>query len=441
MSRHINIIGAGLAGCEAAWQVASRGVKVNLYEMRPAQMTPAHKTSDFAELVCSNSLRSNQLTNAVGLLKEEMRMQDSLIISTADEHALPAGGALAVDREGFAKAITEKISNHPLITIFKQEVTEINYDEITIIASGPLSSPKLSESISKMLGEEHLYFFDAAAPIITKESIDFSKAFYGSRYEEGKGDYINCPMNEQEYLNFYDALINAKVQDIKDFEDEKVFEGCMPIEEMAKRGEKTLLFGPLKPVGLGDSEHHAVVQLRQDNKEGTLFNLVGFQTRLSWGEQKRVFRMIPGLENAEFVRLGVMHRNTFINAPKSLKATGQLKKNGSMFMAGQISGVEGYVESAASGLICGVNAVKVINNQEPLIWPSKTAHGALLNYITTSPKDSFQPMNINFGLLPELSVRIRKRREKRLKISSRAINELKSFLNSEFKSISENEVK
>ncbi len=426
MKKQINIIGAGLAGSEAAWQIANRGVMVNLYEMRPVKQTPAHKTGDFAELVCSNSLRSNQLTNAVGLLKEEMRMQNSLIIETADRRSLPAGGALAVDRDGFASEITRKIKSHPNINVINEEVTKINPDQVTIIAAGPLCSDSLSEHISKLLGEEHLFFFDAAAPIVTKESIDFSKAFFGSRYEDSDGDYINCPMSEKDYEIFYEELINAKVQDIKDFEGDKIFEGCMPIEEMARRGEKTLLFGPLKPVGI-EGNHHAVVQLRQDNQEGTLFNIVGFQTRLSWGEQKRVFCLIPGLENAEFVRLGVMHRNTFINAPKSLLSTGQIKEHRNIFIAGQISGVEGYVESAASGLICGVNAVRHINNEDLLVWPDETAHGALMKYITTTPKDSFQPMNITFGLMPELKTRIRKRREKRLKISEIALNELETF--------------
>ncbi len=434
MKNKVNIIGAGLAGSEAAWQVASRGIEVNLYEMRPKKQTPAHNTDLFAELVCSNSLRADRLTNAVGLLKEEMRRMNSLIISAADKNRVPAGGALAVDREKFSMYITEKIKNHPLINVINQEVTEINPDIVTIVAAGPLCSNDLANSLKELVKEEYLHFFDAAAPIVTKESIDFSKAFFGARYEEDSTDYINCPMNDKEYNNFYNELINAELQNMKEFEEINIFEGCMPIEEMAKRGIKTLLFGPLKPVGLSDGDcddFHAVVQLRQDNLEGTLYNMVGFQTRLKWPEQKRVFKMIPGLEKAEFVRLGVMHRNTFINSPKSLLKTGQLKEYPKVFIAGQISGVEGYVESAASGLICGINATKVVKGELTLTWPIESAHGALMSYITTSVKKEFQPMNITFGLIPQLNEKVRKRREKRLKISKRALEKLAVFISEE----------
>jgi methylenetetrahydrofolate--tRNA-(uracil-5-)-methyltransferase len=402
--------------------------------MRPLKQTPAHSTDYFSELVCSNSLRADRLTNAVGLLKEEMRQMNSLILLAADANRVPAGGALAVDREKFSKYITQKIKNHPMINSINKEVTEINPDLVTIVAAGPLCSDELATSLKELIDEEYLHFFDAAAPIVTKESIDFTKAFYGARYEEDSTDYINCPMNEEEYNKFYNELINAEVQNMKEFEQINIFEGCMPIEEMASRGIKTLLFGPLKPVGLSDGDcddFHAVVQLRQDNKEGTLYNMVGFQTRLKWPEQKRVFRMIPGLENAEFVRLGVMHRNTFINSPKSLLPTGQLRDYLNIFIAGQISGVEGYVESAASGLICGINATKVIKGESTLTWPIESAHGALMNYITTSVKKEFQPMNITFGLIPQLNEKIRKRREKRLKISQRALEKLNEFIKEE----------
>lgn len=434
MNKHVNIIGAGLAGSEAAWQLAERGIPVNLYEMRPAKQTPAHNTGLFAELVCSNSFRSDRLTNAVGLLKEEMRQLDSLIMKVANQTSVPAGGALAVDREIFAKTITDKINNHPMINIINEEAKEIDKEKITIVASGPLCSDALADSLKSIIAEEYLHFYDAAAPILTKESIDFTKAFFGSRYEQDGGDYINCPMNESEYDLFYENLIEAEVQEVKEFESRKIFEGCMPIEEMARRGKQTLLFGPLKPVGISNNNcdtMHAVVQLRQDNKEGTLYNMVGFQTRLKWPEQKRVFRIIPGLENAEFVRLGVMHRNTFINSTKSLMPTGQLKIAPNIFIAGQISGVEGYVESAASGIICGINAARLITDKKLLTWPKETAHGALMNYITAFPKDDFQPMNITFGLLPALNERIRNRRDRRLKISQIALEKLAQFMDFE----------
>ncbi len=434
MSNTVNIIGAGLAGSESAWQIAQRGHKVNLYEMRPKKQTPAHSTSLFAELVCSNSLRADRLTNAVGLLKEEMRQMDSLILKAADSCSVPAGGALAVDRVKFAEFVTERIKNHPLINVINEEVKDIDKNQLTVVAAGPLCSESLATSLKKLIQKDYLHFFDAAAPIVTKESIDFSKAFYGARYEENSTDYINCPMNNKQYQKFYNQLINAEVQEMKDFEEINIFEGCMPVEEMAKRGEKTLLFGPLKPVGLSSENcdnFYAVVQLRQDNKEGTLYNLVGFQTRLKWSEQKRVFRLIPGLEQVEFVRHGVMHRNTFINSPELLLPTGQLKNFQNIFIAGQISGVEGYVESAASGLICGINVSKFLEENKLLVWPKETAHGALMNYITTSVKKNFQPMNITFGLIPALEERVRKRREKRLKISQRALDTLKKFIEDE----------
>lgn len=351
----ITVVGAGLAGAEAAWQIARQGIKVELYEMRPVKMTPAHHTQNFGELVCSNSLKGAGLDNAAGLLKEEMRRLNSLLIQVADKHAVPAGGALAVDREKFSQEITQTLENHPLIKVHREEVKEIPQSEIVIIATGPLTSDDLAEEIQKLTGEESLAFYDAAAPIVTLESIDLNKAFWASRYDKGDPDYLNCPMTEEEYKIFYEELCKAEKAEVKGFEKGKVFEGCMPVEVMAARGEKTLTFGPLKPVGLVDprtgKRPYAVVQLRKENLDGTLMNMVGFQTNLKWGEQKRVFRLIPGLENAEFVRYGVMHRNTFLNAPKVLKADFSLKENPNLFFAGQITGVEGYVESIASGLV------------------------------------------------------------------------------------------
>ena len=405
----VHIIGAGLAGAEAAWQVSKFGVEVFLYEMRPAKKTPAHKTGNFAELVCSNSLRAAGLTNAVGVLKEEMRKLNSVIISAADENKIPAGGALAVDREKFSVAVTEKIKSLPNVKFFEEEITRlekfISSEDILIIASGPLTEGKLAEEIKNLTGGDEFYFYDAAAPIVTFESINFDKAFKASRYDKGGDDaYINCPMTEEEYKNFRDALISAEKTKTHDFEKEIFFEGCLPIEVIAARGEDTLRFGPMKPVGLEDPRTkkipYAVVQLRQDNSAASLYNLVGFQTHLTWGEQKKVFRMIPGLENAEFVRYGVMHRNTYINSPKVLSPTFQLKNNPKIFFAGQITGVEGYVESAASGLMAGVNAARLAKNLEPIIFPKETCHGALANYITTADEKNFQPMNITFGLLP-----------------------------------------
>lgn len=434
MKDYVVVIGAGLAGSEAAWQLAQRGVKVKLYEMRPVNTTPAHHTDKFAELVCSNSLRSNQLVNAVGLLKEEMRKMNSLIMESADKHAVPAGGALAVDREKFSEEVTEKIKNHPNIEVIHEELIDIPWDEYVIIASGPLTSDKLSESIMKMTDNDYFYFYDAAAPIVSFDSIDMSKAFKASRYDKGESDYINCPMNEEEYNNFYKELTSAEVTPIKRFEKEVVFEGCLPVEIMAKRGPMTLLFGPLKPVGLIDSrtgqQSHAVVQLRMDNKEGTLYNIVGFQTHLKWGEQNRVFSMIPGLENAEFVRYGVMHRNTYINSPKLLNLTLQMKQYPNIMFAGQITGVEGYIESASSGLVAGINMSRMMKNLQPLTFPKTTAHGALCHYINDETNKNFQPMNINFGIFPELGKRIKSKVERYGIYAERALNDLDVFVKS-----------
>lgn len=421
------IVGAGLAGSEAAWQVARRGVHVELYEMRPQVKTPVHHTGSFAELVCSNSLRAVALENAVGLLKEEMRRLNSIIMRCADAHSVPAGGALAVDRERFAMAVTGSLSEHQNINIHRQEVAEIP-EGVVIIATGPLTSDKMSRSISKLTGEDYFYFYDAVAPIVTSESIDEDKVFRSSRYEKGKADYINCPLAKEEYEKFWNELVKAETVAGKDFEKEIYFEGCMPVEVLARRGKNTLLFGPMKPVGLTDPRTgktpYAVVQLRRDNAEGTLYNLVGFQTRLKWGEQKRIFRMIPGLEKAEFVRLGVMHRNSYINSPVLLDATMEYKERKGLFFAGQLTGVEGYVESAASGLVAGINATRRVLGREPLVFPVETAHGALINYITTaSPKD-FQPVNVNFGLFPPLEQRIRNKKERKTRLAERALRKL-----------------
>lgn len=434
MKDHVIVIGAGLAGSEAAWQLAQRNIKVKLYEMRPVNNTPAHHTGKFAELVCSNSLRSNQLENAVGLLKEEMRRLGSLIMECADDKALPAGGALAVDREGFSQEITDRITNHPNIEVIRDEIKEIPQDEYVIVATGPLTSDKLSDSIRKFMNSEYFYFYDAAAPIVTYESIDQDIVFKASRYDKGDSDYINCPMNEEEYGSFYHELVNAEVVPIKSFEKEIVFEGCMPVETMARRGPQTLLFGPLKPVGLNDprtgKQPHAVVQLRQDNKEGTLYNIVGFQTHLKWGEQKRVFSMIPGLSNAEFVRYGVMHRNTFINSPKVMRPTLQYRDSDKLFFAGQLTGVEGYVESASSGLIAGINMARIYHSREPLVFPETTAHGALCHYITDRTIKSFQPMNVNFGIFPQPEYRIKNKKDKGSYYAERALKDLEIFTRS-----------
>lgn len=434
MKDYVIVIGGGLAGSEAAWQLARRGIKVRLYEMRPVNSTPAHHTDKLGELVCSNSLRSNQLENAVGLLKEEMRRLGSLIMECADAKALPAGGALAVDREGFSQEITDRISSHPDIELVREEVPEIPEEEYVIAATGPLTSEKLSASIGKLMDNNYLYFYDAAAPIVAYDSIDPEKVFRASRYDKGDSDYINCPMTEEEYVRFYHELINAEVAPIKSFEKEVVFEGCMPVETMAGRGAQTLLFGPLKPVGLIDprtgKQPYAVVQLRQDNKEGTLYNIVGFQTHLKWGEQKRVFGMIPGLENAEFARYGVMHRNTYINSPGVMKATLQFHSNDRLFFAGQVTGVEGYVESASSGLVAGINMSRVFRGQEPVVFPATTAHGALCRYITDGTNRNFQPMNVNFGIFPQPEYRIRNKKEKGSYYSARALRDLEKFTDS-----------
>ncbi|EOC2140763.1 FADH(2)-oxidizing methylenetetrahydrofolate--tRNA-(uracil(54)-C(5))-methyltransferase TrmFO [Listeria monocytogenes] len=428
MEKSVNVIGAGLAGSEAVWQLVNRGVKVDLYEMRPVKQTPAHHTDKFAELVCTNSLRANGLTNAVGVIKEEMRMLDSIIIEAADKASVPAGGALAVDRHEFSGYITDKVKNHPLVTVHTEEVTTIP-EGPTIIATGPLTSPALADEIKQLTGEEYLYFYDAAAPIIEKDSIDMDKVYLKSRYDKGEAAYLNCPMSEEEFNAFYEALVTAETAALKEFEKEVFFEGCMPIEVMAKRGIKTMLFGPLKPVGLEDPKTgkrpYAVLQLRQDDAAGTLYNMVGFQTHLKWGEQKRVFGMIPGLENAEIVRYGVMHRNTFINSPTVLEPTYQLKTRNDLFFAGQMTGVEGYVESAASGLAAGINAANFVQEKELVVFPTETAIGSLAHYIASASKKSFQPMNVNFGLFPELETKIRAKQERNEKLAERALNAIK----------------
>ncbi|WP_285860135.1 MULTISPECIES: FADH(2)-oxidizing methylenetetrahydrofolate--tRNA-(uracil(54)-C(5))-methyltransferase TrmFO [Paenibacillus] len=434
-SSRVTVIGAGLAGSEAAWQIASRGVPVTLYEMRPVVKTPAHHTDKFAELVCSNSLRANGLTNAVGVLKEEMRLLNSLVLGSADRNAVPAGGALAVDRDGFSGEITSTLREHPLIEVVNEEIKEIPQEGVVVIATGPLTSPALSEQIKALTGEDYFYFYDAAAPIIEKDSIDMNKVYLASRYDKGEAAYLNCPMTEQEFDAFYEALITAEVAQLKEFEKEVYFEGCMPIEIMMRRGKQTALFGPMKPVGLVNPHTgtlpHAVVQLRQDNAAGTLYNMVGFQTHLKWGEQKRVFSMIPGLENAEFVRYGVMHRNTFINSPRLMLPTYQLKERRTLFFAGQMTGVEGYVESAASGLLAGINAARIARGQEGIVLPEDTALGSMARYITTADFEHFQPMNANFGLFPKLDTRYRKKAEKNEALAQRALDSLRSFIAAE----------
>ncbi len=431
--KKVIIVGAGMAGSEAAWQVAQRGIKVDLYEMRPEKSTPAHKTEKFAELVCSNSLRGAGLENAVGLLKEEMRQLNSIIMESADINRVPAGGALAVDREGFSQYITDKVKNHPNVTVINKEIEIIPQedDAITIIASGPLTSEVLAKSIGELTGQDYFYFYDAAAPLISKESIDMSKAYRASRYGKGTADYINCPMNKEEYEKFWQALTTAELAPIKEFEKAKFFEGCMPVEEMARRGIDTLLYGPLKPVGLEDPKTgkrpYAVVQLRQDNAADSLYNIVGFQTHLKWPEQKRVFGLIPGLENAEFVRYGVMHRNTFINSPELLRPTLQYKDRDDLLFAGQMTGVEGYIESAASGLVAGINAAYLAKGENPVIFPEQTAHGSMCKYITSAVAKHFQPMNANFGLMPPLEERIRDKKLKKQKIAERALEFLAKF--------------
>ena len=428
----IHVIGAGLAGCEAINQVTKLGIPVILHEMRPTKSDAAHKTEHFAELVCSNSLRAGNVENAVGLLKEEMRRMGSLIMEQADKHQVPAGGALAVDRDGFAMGVTEQIKNNPLVTIVYEEVTDLSKLEGTVIvASGPLTSDALFANIKEMLHEDYFHFFDAAAPIVTADSLDYDKVYRASRYDKGGADYLNCPFyTKEEYLAFWNALCTAESAPVKDFEHD-VFEACMPIEEMATRGEDTMRFGPLKPVGLIDprngKEAYAVVQLRQDNAAASLYNLVGFQTHLKWPEQRRVFGMIPGLEKAEFVRFGVMHKNTYLNSPYLLDKHFNLRNDKRFYFAGQMTGVEGYVESAASGLMAGLAAARAVLELPEVEFPAETAHGALANYISNPAIENFQPMNINFGLIPPLTVRIRKKREKNAMIAARALEALDKF--------------
>lgn len=429
----VHVIGAGLAGCEAVTQLTRHGIPVILHEMRPVKSDEAHKTAYFAELVCSNSLRAGNIENAVGLLKEEMRRLGSLIMQKADKHQVPAGGALAVDRDGFAAAVTEAVKANPLVTVIHEEVTDLESLEGTVIvASGPLTSDALFADIKKLLQADYLHFFDAAAPIVTADSLDYDKVYRASRYDKGGADYLNCPFyTKEEYVAFWEALCNAESAPVKDFEHD-VFEACMPIEEMAARGEDTMRFGPLKPVGLIDprngKEAYAVVQLRQDNAAASLYNLVGFQTHLKWPEQRRVFGMIPGLENAEFVRFGVMHKNTYLNSPQLLDKHFNLRSNKRFYFAGQMTGVEGYVESAASGLMAGLAAARAVLELPKVEFPDVTAHGALANYISNPAIENFQPMNINFGLIPPLTVRIRKKREKNAQIAARALEALDGFL-------------
>lgn len=427
----VNIVGAGLAGSEAAFQLAERGIHVNLFEMRPVKQTPAHHTNQFAELVCSNSLRGNALTNAVGVLKEEMRRLDSLIIAAADHARVPAGGALAVDRHDFAGYITKKLRNHPNVTVSNEEVTSIP-EGPTIIATGPLTTEPLAKEIVALTGEDQLYFYDAAAPIIEKDSIDMDKVYLKSRYDKGEAAYLNCPMTKEEFDRFYEAALAAEVAPMNDFEKEKYFEGCMPFEVMASRGEKTLLFGPMKPVGLEDPKTgkrpYAVVQLRQDDAAGTLYNIVGFQTRLKWGAQKEVIRLIPGLENVDIVRYGVMHRNTFINSPEVLSEIYEFKNRKNLFFAGQMTGVEGYVESAASGMIAGINLAHRMLGKADVVFPRETMLGSMAYYIShASNNKNFQPMNANFGLVPPLEQRIKDKKERYETLAHRALEQLDYF--------------
>ncbi len=433
----LKVFGAGLAGCEAAWQAAERGVCVELYEMKPKKFTPAHHSEGFAELVCSNSLRSDSVTNAVGLLKEELRRLGSLIMQAADATRVPAGSALAVDRDKFSELITEKIKNHPNITVIEKEVTEVPKGETVVIATGPLTSDAFAEYISRELVGEGLHFFDAAAPIVDAETINMDVAFFASRYDKGDADYINCPMTREQYEAFWEALVSAKEAELKEFDREeqkslKVFEGCMPVEVMAKRGRDTLLFGPLKPVGLIDSRYgtksHAVVQLRRENKEGTMYNLVGFQTHLTFPEQKRVFRMIPGLENAEFLRYGVMHRNTYINSPEKLDATYKLRGSDGIYFAGQMTGVEGYIESAGSGFVAGLNAARSLLGESEIIFPRTTMLGAMAIYVSEGSNGAFVPMNANFGIVEPWPERVKGGKiAKYEKISARSLETLSYF--------------
>lgn len=436
MNKDVIVIGAGLAGSEAAYQLAERGIKVKLYEMRPIKSTEAHKTQNFAELVCSNSLGGEHLGNASGLMKEELRKMGSLLVKIADECRVPAGQALAVDREGFSGKITEILKNHPNIEIINEELTEIPKDKMVLVASGPLTSEALSKKIQELTHSDYLYFYDAAAPIVTLESIDIDKVYFQSRYDKGDGEYINCPMNEEEYKRFYENLITAERAPLKKFEEEKLFEGCMPVERIAARGEKTLLFGPLKPKGLTNprtqTRDYAVVQLRQDDKDGRLYNIVGFQTNLKFGEQKRVFSMIPGLENADFIRYGVMHRNTFINSTKLLTPMLNMKENENIFFAGQITGGEGYVAAMATGMIAAVNMYNKIMGLNPFVLDDRSAIGSMIKYITEE-KDNFQPMGPNFGMIRALEgKKIRDKKERYNKISNIALE----YLNEKLKELS-----
>lgn len=426
----VTVIGAGLAGCECAWQLAQRGIPVRLIEMKPQKYTPAHVSPDFAELVCSNSLRSDELTNAVGLLKEELRRLDSLILESADRNRVAAGGALAVDREGFAKYITEKIRSHPQIEVIEEEATQIPDGEV-VIATGPLTSDAMAETIQRLCPEFDLHFYDAVAPIVTLDSIDMDSAFFASRYDKGTADYVNCPMTQEEYTAFVRELCAAKEAPVHGFDDGAVFEGCMPVEVMARRGEDTLRYGPLKPVGLRDprtgAENYAVVQLRRDNAEGTIYNIVGFQTHLTFGEQKRVFSMIPALRNAEFVRYGVMHRNTYLNSPQMLDRYYRLRREPRIHFAGQMTGVEGYVESCASGMLVGIETAAQVLGLEPVDFPQETAIGALGLYVSGGSVGDFQPMNINFGIITPLDHRVRGKRNKNAEISARSLNILEEL--------------
>jgi methylenetetrahydrofolate--tRNA-(uracil-5-)-methyltransferase len=431
MTQRVTIVGGGLAGCEAAWQLARRGIGVDLYEMRPLRQTPVHQTGDLAELVCSNSLRGNALDQAAGLLKEEMRRLGSLVVRTADAVKVPAGSALAVDRGLFAQRMTEAIAALPQVRLVREEVPRIPDDPVTIVATGPLTSEPLAEAVAAFVGRAHLHFFDAVSPVVEADSIDFDKAFRASRYDKGGDDYLNCPMDEAEYRAFYEALRGAESASVKDFEKELFFEGCLPVEVIGSRGVDTLRFGPMKPVGLRDprtgQRPYAVVQLRQDNLAASHWSIVGFQTQLKWGEQKRVFQMIPGLGQAEFVRYGMIHRNTYVNAPLTLEPTFETRKRPGLFFAGQMSGVEGYVESAASGLLAGLGAFRRAHGQEPLPLPEDTALGALGRYIARSDPEHYQPTNIAFGLLPELEARVKDKAKKRMALAERALASLERF--------------
>ena len=438
MKAYINVYGAGLAGCEAAWQIAKRGIAVRLTEMKPRQFTPAHHSAEFAELVCSNSLRSDRVTNAVGLLKEELRRMGSLIMEAADATRVPAGSALAVDRDLFSKYITRRIRSCPNIEIVEAETFDVEEDAITVIATGPLTSDRMADYISGELGCGSLHFFDAAAPIVDFSTVNMDVAYFASRYDKGDADYLNCPMTKEQYDAFYQALISAEEAELKEFDKEsqknlKVFEGCMPVEVMARRGYDTLRYGPLKPVGLKDprvgEEAYAVVQLRKENTEGTMFNLVGFQTHLTFSEQRRVFRMIPGLENAEFLRYGIMHRNTYLNSPGLLTETYAMKRKPNVFFAGQMTGVEGYVESAGSGFVAGVNAARRMLGEEPLIYSEETMLGAMAGYVSRGGVGDFVPMNANFGILKELGYRVKGGKvAKYEKLAERSLTEVERLL-------------